>query len=542
MSQPDWIRVRSRRSRRIARVASGFLGAMWAACAVASCLPPSPRVDAVRACPVDVQQPDDLEAWQCPSPASGSVVVDARFDADLDGVLSYCEIQCAIDCLDGDSHQERTLASYEGSKRPDSAPPAIRGGELIFDPRLTYRTDRPLALPLLVEGSLNLRGNGARLELVLSSSSPSRSFAAIERMPLPGSNQCDVAVMSELGSGWTIENFWIALGVPDESVRASRQLKGIEIQGARQLAIRSCQFRASSGGGFDTAIELHACRDCLVESPMLTMTRRVAVMVGDARGCGDDGSDACWLPCSCPTSGPRWLARWAPCTTSSGSDGTVVRNARLYTGGPPTYPKSVGIRVRSSADVVIDAPTFEGGRPLHYVQRDGTDGACTLRNPRFECASSMASPLIENAAPGTFVIDAPEIVAQGSAPQWFYDVGAASAGSLTVLQDAPLGVLGSLRLSASPHPAVRDAQYFAFVNLGAPMQDASYWIGAVPRFTLALSPERWVLPPEPDAARSDPSPRQIWIDDGQLKFCCDPNGRVLKALTETVVAPVAPGP
>ena len=93
-----------------------------------------------------------------------------------DGVLATDEIQCAIDCLDGDREGEHLLPP--GWKAYDE-PPMISGGTLVFlpeqppkggeavkgMPRIRYQLTAGVELPFTAS-SLTVRGDGAVLRLI----------------------------------------------------------------------------------------------------------------------------------------------------------------------------------------------------------------------------------------------------------------------------------------------------------------------------------------------------------------------------------------
>lgn len=102
-------------------------------------------------CPID---PDTGGLRECPD-LDGIVTVDLRHDVPDpgDGMLDASEIQCAIDCLDGDPLPDHSI-------RPDGALPIVHGGVVHFVPGLKYRIPKPIDLPLAATGAVVLEGNG----------------------------------------------------------------------------------------------------------------------------------------------------------------------------------------------------------------------------------------------------------------------------------------------------------------------------------------------------------------------------------------------
>lgn len=488
---------------------------------------PSALSDWHRACP---------ESWgdQCPNPASGRVVADRAFDWNSDAVLTYCEIQCAIDCLDGDTAQEHALrAVWTAPPQFDELPEAIPGGELILDASITYMTNRPLELPLRANGAVVIRGNGARISL--TSPNPaiccSRDYALFERLPPFSSNTCDLNAMREGCAGWSIENLDLLLLIP-ESQRPTVKVKAIMIDGAERLSIRSCKiagsvFTPNPGGSFDSGVELRFCRSCLVEMSKFTNVRRQEVLLGDVATCGPSGLDPCWSDNTLP---PSVFPAPVTCMSDTGSNSSILRKNEHYSYPAGPSPGNHAVRIHGSTGVILEAESFEGSRPSQFITWTGArSGILEIRSPRFELGTdcSLAEGLIRVEPPGTMIIDSVETTI--SCDQLLLDASTQQQSGTFVVRNSRLAA--NLRLAASADPPTRAAQLFMFQDLQMSFSQPAQWLSPVPDHIIELSADRMLFPTVP-LDPTDIAVRQIWMDpEGRLKFCCDASGRVLKALT-----------
>jgi hypothetical protein len=183
---------------------------------------------------------------QCPT--EGIVVVDAplfsRPGEPSDHVLEFdrSEIQCAIDCLDGDREAEH---SPDGPG-PEADPPEVltTGVVLELSPNRIYEIDGPLRLPLLSDAGVTIRGQGATITFAPTLLDPA---AAIERVVPPFGNDCDADWMSNQAQGWIIENLNLVLDLPLRH-QPPGFFSGIELHATGNVRIRGCRFEGFHGG------------------------------------------------------------------------------------------------------------------------------------------------------------------------------------------------------------------------------------------------------------------------------------------------------
>lgn len=293
----------------------------------------------------------------CPvEPVPGTVVVDLDYDGlgntwkDRDGILRSDEIQCAIDCLDGDTEPENILPL---PRSVYDAPPAISGGTLLFLPerptpgsapaqvpggRLRYEIERPLVLPFS-KGSIAVRGDGAILRL---NAPPLYPMRAVFRRALPSSlSPRDIEFLHGFSDRWTFEGL---LFVDPNPGNPGPPSIGIELQGAYHLVVERCRF-----DGFDRGVELHFCvfptiRDCEFGSG-----HERDIIISDGVDCGSE-TGPCW------TGKEGWLRE-------SGS-----HQARLIGNHHVPHPSAKAcVQVIRSMNPVFEGCVFEGPRPEHCV-------------------------------------------------------------------------------------------------------------------------------------------------------------------------------
>jgi hypothetical protein len=302
------------------------------ACAAAQAAPADER-----GCAPDVTCP--------PEPIAGTVVVDLDYDGlggtwkDRDGILRSDEIQCAIDCLDGDPQPEHALPLPRGVY---DAPPSVAGGTILFPPedgaRLRHELDRPLALPF-TRGSLAVRGEGARLRVVAP---PLYPYRAAFRRALPASlSPRDVEFLHSYSDRWTFSGLEIVDTNPGNPGPPSI---GIEIHGAHHLVIERCLFT-----GLDRGVDLRSCMLPTIRDCVFAGGRERDIVISD-------GVDCVERPGRCWTGTEGWLRE-------SGS-----HQARLSGNHHATHASALAaVHVLRSMNPVIEGCTFEASRPKHLV-------------------------------------------------------------------------------------------------------------------------------------------------------------------------------
>ena len=293
----------------------------------------------------------------CPTQAHpGIVVVDLAFDGlgnrrnPPDGTLAADEIQCAVDCLDGDPAPEHAL---QASRKYLDPPPYIAGGTLLFLPesppggmkqadvglpKLRYVAEEPIDLPY-TSGALTLRGEGATIRCVAPATAKSRT---IFRHVVPATaSERDVEYLSGFATGWHVEG--IAFGDTAKAATTAPST-ALELHGAYHLVVERCRFENMGRG-----VELHMCLMATVRDCFFTGGRDIDVIVNDGTDCGTE-KGKCWR------GGEGWMR-------DSGS-----HHARLLNTHHVTDPSArASVYIARSIGAVLDGPTFEGTRPKNSL-------------------------------------------------------------------------------------------------------------------------------------------------------------------------------
>jgi hypothetical protein len=310
--------------------------------------------------------PSCREGFTCPGRAGRVEVTLAGFDGSAAstaaGVLDSDEIQCALDCLDGDADSDHVLAG-PGAPR---TPTPVRGGVVLFDAGVTYRIQRSLLLPAATDNALILDGQGARLTIRRESPEP---IAVLQRVAPAGANNCDVEAMTSWAFAWTIQN----LAIAGDGFEGDT---GIALHGTNSLTIRSC-WLASLGTGVDLRFAIAPAIDQCV----FLNNRRHDAHLGDGAGeCGPGGAGACFGPCA------TGAATFPKATTTrqlveGGCNGAVIRHCRFL-----MHPQQLSsIRLRNSRAVVVDGPMFDGYRGRHAIHHsDFQANDLSVRDMYFE--------------------------------------------------------------------------------------------------------------------------------------------------------------
>ena len=317
--------------------------------------------------------------------SDGIVIVD-EYDTDGTTGLNAAEIQCAIDCLDGDPDpQEMPAAGWAGLGD------GMLGGKLVFSPGTTYRIDAPLILPIKVEGSLIFEGNGAVL-VVGPESGATRdpdtavSFPAFGKIPASVATGIDVLDTVEGSVNWRFENliFERASGGDDWLV------KGIEIHGAQRLTVVGCRFER-----LDVGIQLNTVLTSVTEDCTFVGSRihDVAVLGDFCPQSRVNGAEyaTCWVQqeavfedaedCTIEVTDEHgattqmdgkftpWthLCRTQFDSASPGSHGAKVRRTRHSMASEHANLLPQAVFVQKTLNVSIEETMFWGARPYNDI-------------------------------------------------------------------------------------------------------------------------------------------------------------------------------
>jgi hypothetical protein len=317
--------------------------------------------------------------FTCPDKARGWVVADGRYDVDdsrLDDgryVLDRDELQCAIDCLDGDVEPDQfdrrsntgDIHAQVLSGRPGDGLGVYNGAVLNLTNDVVYRLERGgLNLPFGSYGQVVLEGHGAVIELDAGTLAAG-THAVLARAAPTDAAIPDLEVMIAIAAQWRFRD--VTLRVANEAARRQDvKILGMELQGLGMPFIERCQFE----GGFDTAIDMRFVllphvRDCAFRGN-----------VGTDIGVFEDADSPRAPDCcpSCPTPGTCWFPPRARVDTDGDGDvecplvdvnlgGTVVNTCgNLFGGG-------TGVTVTGSNGARVEGTLHEFGRNAQVAAR-----------------------------------------------------------------------------------------------------------------------------------------------------------------------------
>ena len=419
----------------------------------------------------------------------GHVAVDLAFDFQGgtvagDGRLDSTEIQCAIDCLDGDKDPERQVSPLGHLQSPAS-------GVIELDPTLTYDLDETVRLPLLVDGMLILRGRGVTLDV--------SADVALERSAPAGANNADLAIMARHATGWLIEDLGFRYDGSGGQVRT-----GLRLHGTNALRIESCGFE-----NFDVGIELRFAPGAVVEGTSFAENGLDVLLAGRKV----DATNQAWSLGADPALFPAALnlspeAGGMP--TWTGSPGAVVRLTHHY-----CSDCEQPILVQDSDAVSIQESRFLGDRPSTSVIRksdlEGVKGVLWMRNLRFDVeASAVNTPLIKHEGDGAIILEASHVALAGLVVD-----ARGTEGSWVIARDL-LGLPTGSQMAA-------DGDDLALLrNFPREVRPPdSFWLGPdTPKFTYS-SPFALTLPGGPPDQLPDGNGRGGLIfmtDTGQVRY------------------------
>jgi hypothetical protein len=469
---------------------------------------------ALPASAADPAAPGCREGFRCPNAPGRVDVTLAAFDGsgatgNEVGFIDSDELQCALDCLEGDPDPDHVLA---GPKAPLTATP-VRGGRVALDASVSYRIQRSLRLPAATTNAFIFDGQGARLTIRRAGREP---IAALSRVAPEGATNCDVELMSTWSFLWTIENVFVAGGGDEGDF-------GVSMHGTTSLTIRNCWF-ASLGTGVDLRFGIQAS----VEQCVFLNNRQHDVVLGEGTSeCGPTG--ACFAPCTTGAGvfkeggGSRQLVE-------SGCHGATVRHCRFLM--HPTQLSSV--RVKNSRTVVIDAPAFDGVRGRHAIHfSDYLANEYTVRDMFFETNVERPEGVIRFDGGSRLLVEGFHVVS--GVP--IVGVDAEGNGGLVVLRSIPW-MPKEIRFRNGSNPW-RNEWRFQDVGL-VDFTDPARWVGGPPPRFLAVDrvndAHRLVTAADHAMRLPTGSPLergqeledgQLWFDakTRRLMFCCDPEGR-----------------
>ena len=463
-------------------------------------------------------EPACRAGFTCPGRAGRVDVTLAGFDgsgtSSRAGVLDADEIQCALDCLDGDADPDHLMP---GPEAPFTATP-VMGGVIAFDPTASYKVQRSLELPAAARGAVRIEGNGAKLAID-GSGAP---VTLLERRAPKGANNCDVESMSVWSVLWSIEGLQLAgRGLPDD--------EGIVVHGSKGLRIEGCLF-----GSLGTGIDLRFALSPLVQRCSFTNCRRHDVMLGPGNEeCDPDG--ACFTPC---TNGPAVFTK-AGCTTKllveSGCNSAVLSRTTHFMGSEA--PSS--IRIINSAQVVLEGPVFDGFRTRHAVHHScRVANSLVIRDMYYETGVPSQDAVIVFDGGSRLAIDGLHLVTGAEQP--LVDVSGNSGCTVDVSR-VPWCPPGMRFMNGTN--AWRNQWRFADVA-AQDLASADRWAGGPPPRSLQI-----VTPTSSLAAGQETSlalqvpvgdpvshgvklqPGQVWLDSKthRLMYCCGRDGRPMTA-------------
>jgi hypothetical protein len=480
---------------------------------------------------------------QCRNASQGGVVdVDLRYDVGVpggttyspDGVLNADEIQCAIDCMDGDLEPEFVpdLVTSPPYRSPADAcvpwpcpieypcptpdypcrpaagagcgalpqPNCFKGGVVRFRAGLTYLVDKPLHLPFGGRGQVVVRGEGATLVAqprfgtfpgayaVIQRGAPSRRDAGGHILR---ANEADLEVMAS-ADGYIIEglNFELHPGWPRDV-----PLKAIEFFGSQYLTIRDCTV----SGGFDIGIEQRGGQQTLIERCTFRDDHALDIGLMNAWNCLENRAAVFYglgyvlwnEPCFDPAvdTGANVFEGGRKTVAQSGSNKTIVRDTLHIMSDPAV----TGILVRDSDSVVIDGASFVASkRPWRCVWLNNSFSyVTTLRHLHFDVPAAandvetLKRPLIYNPAGGMALMNGIEFTGQSihSGQDLLYDLsGSPTAGRMILMNGRlPDGML-LRRERPIPGGVDRSMDLFLFVGVEGkpPVTSHERWAGMPP--------------------------------------------------------------
>lgn len=409
----------------------------------------------------------------CPSGAAlpGVLDVDLRFDGAADGrrdgALSAGEIQCAIDCLDGDPAPETELPVLrEGPDAGRRAFTLVPAATLRFSPDLEHVVERPLRLPLAVAkgGRLHVEGRGAVLRAAegLRAADWPRGFAILEKAAPPGANTCDVEVLAGNAGGWIVEGL-VLRGPARGPVAAT----GLRLHGAVNLVVRDCRFE-----GLSTGLDLRFALVSRVEDCAFAGSAVADLVLGTS---GDCPGGPCWAPCrgEGPALFPRSMGQGA--LPDSGSNATVVRRTRHEA----LAGQRAALIVANVQDALVEDVVFVGVSGAPRVLRTGYDArTCVLRRLVVEAQADARAAVVRDEGAGLLALDRLAVLRDAPGGTLVLDVGVPSRQRVLSCDDL------------SGWPAGWRVRYD-----GAPPRGNAHWVHAWsfhgPRAEEALEPLRW---------------------------------------------------
>ena len=466
--------------------------------------------DAPRVPATDAPSPGCRAGFTCPNAPGRVDVTLAGFDGsgatgNEAGFIDSDELQCALDCLEGDPDPDHVLV---GPGAPRTKTP-VRGGRVALDPGVTYRVQRAVRLPAATDNAFIFDGQGARLTIRRTSPEP---ITVLARTAPAGANNCDVELMASWAVMWTIENVVI-------TGDGSEGDTGIVIHGTTSLTIRNSWF-----GSLGMGVDLRFCVQANVDQCMFLNNRRHDVFLGDGTGeCGPTGT--CFPQCATGAGifteggGSRQL-------TESGCHGSVVRHCRFLMN--PTQLSS--IRVRNSRACVVDAPMFDGVRGRHAIHHsDYLANDFTVRDMYFETNVERADAVIRFDGGARLLVEGFHVVS--NVPIVAVDADG-NPGAVIIVRSVPW-MPKQIRFSNGAN-AWRNEWRFQDV-LADDLTQPARWAGGPPPRSMVvdrITDDRVRLPTSGPVERGDKLKEgQIWVDSKthRLMFCCDPEGRAKPA-------------
>jgi hypothetical protein len=301
------------------------------------------------------------------------------------GILNSDEIQCAIDCLDGEPTQEWNLAVTD----PEAI--SIRAGEIVFLRHVEYRVDQPLHLPITSAQGSTLKVHGYGSILWLDAAEEAAAPTIFERAPDPSWNNADVQMMVQWANGWVFDG--LHFRVPPNTTYTNLS-KAIDMDGTTHLNVSNCKF-----DDFGRAIELRFGLFPLIENNQFMGSKDVDIFIGTR-------CTGCWEACN-PCTG-RWNG--SATQTESGCHHATLRNNHHFTYGTSVAEnQTAAVYIQEGIFPVIEGCVFEGVKqPTHGIYAYGTVGnELTLRDTYVEYHYPRTTPsaFFKMAMPGDVMID-----------------------------------------------------------------------------------------------------------------------------------------
>ncbi|MEM7246634.1 MAG: hypothetical protein AAF533_14890 [Acidobacteriota bacterium] len=309
--------------------------------------------------------------WVNGCPSKGRIEV-ADYDLAGDGVIDSTDLQCAIDCLDGDIAPEWILTAADGpyvnSERSE------RGGELIFDPSLSYVIDGTVNLPTLIfQAPLVIRGNGAKL--VADSGLSGVMFRRV--VPI-GGNNCDAAWMGNNGTGWRIQDLsFVGHG-------GANLPSGMILDGLNNAVIDNCRFIGLSRG-----LVLRYVLTSQVSQCDFVNCLKTGLLVGNRTSATElwPGFDRCETGFA-PVFG---IPTGQNVVTLGGCNGTMLLHNHYF--GHPDGSEAL-VYIHDAYNAFIQGSIYEGVLPKHAIYAESAAGISfgfQIRNVSFELGQAPGS-------------------------------------------------------------------------------------------------------------------------------------------------------